>query len=525
MPTLKLTLTATDNRPLRKLDFQLDRLRVSDSFSEMSNECFTIVAKNYATENSKLPFFDDQGNSHLRTVINSLNALTNQYSDNNDEEWMIAEGLLSETDTNSFHGQMRENIGKKLYQALFKGNIEKALNQEFGKEEDLHIQIEYDFRVSANSKLSLYPWHLVHDGNEFLAKNRVTFSYRILDNTNYPRKKRQIDKLKVLVISSQAFDDDQSQLQNQESLINDSLKKAQNEGRACLLSWYKPGEKPTFKRLRDYLTDHLKQADKLPDIIHFNGHGVFKDQSGFLLFENEKGQLDYISAEDFKDLIDICNPKPQLVVITACQAALAHKSDSVFNGVAQKLLQIVPAVVATPFSISQDSTTDFIDQFYRVLGNGQSSLLEAVKFASKAMKHKQYEWYRLVLFLRHDGDEDGYLFDFQETQLQPVIPQNRELEVSDIKTLKEILSRSGEITNNRIVRENFCKSIGIKIGKISPDSLDSLNNDQFIDTLLRYLEMTENTSAFYQLCVKLEPHFKSSSTLANKLQVIKNKFM
>jgi hypothetical protein len=501
MPTLKLTLTATDN------------------------ECFTIVAKNYATENSKLPFFDDQGNSHLRAVINSLNALTNQYSDNNDKKWMIAEGLLSETDTNSFHGQMRENIGKKLYQALFTGNIEKALNKEFGKEEDLHIQIEYDFRVSANSKLSLYPWHLVHDGNEFLSKNRVTFSYRILDNTNYPRKKRQINKLKVLVISSQAFDDDQIQLQNQESLINDSLKKSQDQGRACLLSWYKPGEKPTFKRLRDYLTDHFKQADKLPDIIHFNGHGVFQDQSGFLLFEDEKGQPDYISAEDFRDLIDICNPKPQLVVITACQAALAHKSDSVFNGVAQKLLQIVPAVVATPFSISQDSTTDFINQFYRVLGNGQSSLLEAVKFASKAMKHKQYEWYRLVLFLRHDGDEDGYLFDFQETQLRPGIPQNKELEVSDIATLKDLLKRCRIITTNRIVRENFCQSIGIEIDDISSDSVASLGDNLFIDTLLGYLERTDNTSAFYQLCVKLEPHFKSSSTLANKLQVIKNKFM
>ena len=153
-----------------------------------------------------------------------------------------------------------------------------------------------------------------------------------------------------------------------------------------------------------------------------------KDGTGFLLFENEEGQPDYISAEQFTNLVKNSQPKPQLIVITACQSALAHQHDSVFNGVAQKLLQIVPAVVATPFSISQDSTTDFIDQFYRVLGNGKSSLLEAVKRASETMKYCEYEWYRFVVFLRYDGDEDGYLFDFQETPLPP-----------DMETLKEIL--------------------------------------------------------------------------------------
>jgi hypothetical protein len=251
-----------------------------------------------------------------------------------------------------------------------------------------------------------------------------------------------------------------------------------------------------------------------------------KDGTGFLLFENEQGQPDYISAEQFTNLIKNSQPKPQLIVITACQSALAHQHDSVFNGVAQKLLQEIPAVVATPFTISQDSTTDFIDQFYRVLGNGQSSLLEAVKRASETMKYYEYEWYRFVVFLRYDGDEDGYLFDFQKTP-KPLLPEKAyiELEVSDIETLKDLLKRCRIITTNRIVRENFCQSIGIEIDDISSDSVASLGDNLFIDTLLGYLERTDNTSAFYQLCLKLEPHFKSSLTLADKLQNIKNKFM
>jgi len=92
----------------------------------------------------------------------------------------------------------------------------------------------------------------------------------------------------------------------------------------------------------------------------------------------------------------------------------------------------------------------------------------------------------------------------------------------ELAELKHLLKRCRIITTNRIVRENFCQFIGIKIDNISPDNLDSLNNDQFIDTLLGYLERTDNTSAFYQLCVTLEPHFNSGE-LQNKLNNIKDK--
>ncbi|MEA5574936.1 CHAT domain-containing protein [Anabaena sp. UHCC 0451] len=462
---------------------------------------FNIHAENYGTENSKRPFFDEQGKSNLATINKKLDSFPDDL-------------------------KIYENIGKQLYQALFPGNIKIALYQELGKNEDLHIQIQYDFRVTSNSNLSLYPWNLVHDGNDFLAKNRVTFSYRILDGYSLPSGKRQIDKLKVLVISSQASETEEHRLLHQESLINDSLQKAQNEGRACLLSWYEPQtQKPTYKTLRNYLTDNRKQADKIPDIIHFNGHGVFKDDSGFLLFENEQGKPEYISAEHFSHLIEICNPKPQLIVLTACYGALAHNSNSVFNGVAQKLLQKVPAVVATPFSISQDSTTDFIEQFYRVLGNSKSSLLDAVKFASQAMKYKQYEWYRLVLFLRHDGDKDGYLFEFEETSQNADDQKNKELDISEMETLKDLLKRSGKITSNRIVRKNFCKSIGINIYDITPDNLDNLNDDIFIDELFDFIDRNENQLAVGKLLEILEKHFQGSLKISSQIKWIKGKLM
>ncbi len=128
--------------------------------------------------------------------------------------------------------------------------------------------------------------------------------------------------------------------------------------------------------------------------------------------------------------------KPVLVVITACKSALAHQSESVFNGIAQSVLREVPAVVATPFSISEDSTTNFVEQFYRVLGAKQS-LLKAVQLASQVMHYYDYEWYRPVIFLRHEGDEDGYLFEFvdlPETNLAINSERGVGLQLSNSKT-------------------------------------------------------------------------------------------
>ena len=99
----------------------------------------------------------------------------------------------------------------------------------------------------------------------------------------------------------------------------------------------------------------------------------------------------------------------------------------------------------------------------------------------------------------------------------------RNLNSSDIATLKNLLSLSGEITDNRNVRENFCKSIGIEIDDISPEGLATLGDKPFIDTLLGYLERTDNTSAFYQLCVRIERHFNGSLKSRGDLKKIKSK--
>ncbi|MEA5467649.1 CHAT domain-containing protein [Spirulina sp. 06S082] len=404
---------------------------------------FTIIADEFGEERSKLPFSDSRGDSRLFTVLRSLDKIGTGYKINekDDRDWMIAENFLSPENNQFFHPDMAKNIGRKLYESLFIGKIEKALLTALAeaKGERLHISIQYDANVIESSYLSLYPWQLAHDGAEFLADRQVSFSYLIAHPNLLPQGKRTVEQIKVLLIPSAASNEQYQPIESKKAVIGQGLQKAIQGGRIRLLSWYnKETETPTRERLRAYLTEQ----DEQPDIIHFDGHGFFKKKcpklecsesdvakifhslsdfqckvcksplekaQGFLCFESDSSEIDYMSGDDFARLVG--QSKPALVIITACKSALAYKSDSVFNGVAQKLLRYVPAVIATPFSISEKSATDFVEQFYRALG-AKKSLLEAVKLASDAMHYHKYEWYRLILFLRADRDEEGNLFEF-----------------------------------------------------------------------------------------------------------------
>lgn len=169
---------------------------------------------------------------------------------------------------------------------------------------------------------------------------------------------------------------------------------------------------------------------------------------GFLLFEAEDGTPDYISAEDFTELVSTV--RPALVVLTACRSALAHRSESVFNGIAQSLLQEVPAVVGTAFKISEDSIIGFIKQFYRTLG-AEKSLLEAVNRASQSMIYKNYEWYRLMTFLNHSAEENGYLFDFEDreniTEFQEANSSTQQVSTTPVDFRRKSNVNNGELVS------------------------------------------------------------------------------
>ncbi len=160
----------------------------------------------------------------------------------------------------------------------------------------------------------------------------------------------------------------------------------------------------------DNLTNRLKcqgpehRGKPKADILHFDGHGVFdasghlfskakesdpaaatrdggeKDiqpDTGYLLFEDEKGEAALITAETLGNMLT--HQKVALTVLSACQSgAVGAGGDDeaetgkarAINGVAARLIGAgLPAVIAMSHTVLVETTRQLFGQFYARLGD------------------------------------------------------------------------------------------------------------------------------------------------------------
>ncbi|MEH2146787.1 CHASE2 domain-containing protein [Nostoc sp.] len=423
-----------------------------------------------AEANSRLPFWQEKIN-WLITVIKSLEAIRFRPEDfqrSGEQDWMVQVDLLVQ-DRKAFHPYFLTNIGKALYQSLFPpgSKVEKVLQNAINLAQNngtqLHTQLEIAADILGSTRLPDYPWELMHDDRGFLTQHQVTFS-RYITYDAAPPKLPSMEQVNVLLISSAASDPENAleKLPQQEQLaVRRGLGIAEKEGHIRLVE-LKP---PTLKALRDYLTEHRNET--APHVIHFDGHGLFgkccnntldngqlcrtihkgikinncqrchtslPEPQGYLVFEDETGKPNYVSAKEVGILLQqnsFTDHSKQLrgvalVVLSACQSGLALTGTSVFNGVAQSLIaHRTPAVVAMQYSVSVLGATAFSEQFYRSLGQ-KDPLAMAVSQSREAMGTEGKQWYRPVLYLRWQDNEGGQLF----AAPTPVIPTRIKLKPS-----------------------------------------------------------------------------------------------
>ncbi|QWR78375.1 CHAT domain-containing protein [Candidatus Magnetomonas plexicatena] len=122
-------------------------------------------------------------------------------------------------------------------------------------------------------------------------------------------------------------------------------------------------------------------------ILHFSGHGVFKDGKGSLHLENHytlKGER--VNEDDFAKAVNSNSGyKIPLVVLSSCQTAQGG-SDAILSGVTGKLLNVeTPAVVSMGMSVLDRHAILFTAALYTELSNGQS-IPEAFSTALNRLK-------------------------------------------------------------------------------------------------------------------------------------------
>lgn len=124
----------------------------------------------------------------------------------------------------------------------------------------------------------------------------------------------------------------------------------------------------------DVTLDKIGHAliDRPCHVFHFIGHAEFKDDCGRLLFNNDRGGMEWVDESRFAGLLQN-HADLKLVVLNACQGATVSGTQS-FVGIAPKLVQAgIPAVIAMQYPIYDVAAVSFTREFYYALFKGPNA--------------------------------------------------------------------------------------------------------------------------------------------------------
>ncbi|MFL5704999.1 MAG: CHAT domain-containing protein, partial [Ktedonobacteraceae bacterium] len=300
--------------------------------------------------------------SHAGDLL--LDPLTEQ--ERNDLRWYLEEYWMWPYEGFAERGKKVEALlavlGSRLYSTLFEGIQAREIVQAWWAQSSAHHQVVIESALPW--ALSL-PWELLHDGEDFLvlrSSNPVAILRRFPQLDQAQHQASFDPPLRILLITAQPED---TGFVDPRSLARELLDEMQGqiEGGAVELEFLRP---PTLAALRARLRDQGRPIQ----VLHFDGHGIFEGgmKHGLLAFEDDRGQLDLVRAEQLAGVLR--GSRVRLVVLTACQSAVSA-ADNPFSSIAGRLIQCgINAVVAMSANVLVATTVRYSEIFYRSLATG-----------------------------------------------------------------------------------------------------------------------------------------------------------
>jgi hypothetical protein len=379
---------------------------------------------------SDLPFDTVTG---LPAMLKALDA--NEYDPNDfgekERDWLRTCEYIRENNGHwFFSARLRQRIGETLFRLLFPEEQQRSVFDQVRRDRsddgsgiDFEIQFDHDAPIAGE-----LPWELLFHGDDFLVgADKGTLS-RLVIFDEPPPVFQPIDELRVALLAPRP-----EGLDNLGTLEVDALTRAiqANTKHHAEIVW----KGTRLAELEAYLSEHRGPAG--PHVVHFDGHGGFGricenrkcltansyskqwctncgwpldiEAQGYLAFEGPNRPCEYVTARRFADCIGRMS-SVRLVIITACRSGAALGGETVFNGVAQRLLERhVPAVVAMQFPVEAQAASRFTEVLYRELLNNER-LPTAVSRAQTQLDREGGQWFRPVLYVRAKDNPEGRLF-------------------------------------------------------------------------------------------------------------------
>jgi CHAT domain-containing protein len=245
-----------------------------------------------------------------------------------------------------------KNVGTQLANSLFTPKIKRHFSEVRSKNPGKGLRIR--LRIES-AEILAYPWEALFLDNKYLALSIETpltrsFSYEKSTRKDFSKP------IKILIIGSNpsAINLPAVQVNREIENITDALKEEVKSG------FIKLDVLPigSIKRIMDQLD--VEQYN----IIHFIGHGVFKDGLGYLALESSQGDL-ILADHDWIGKIFQNQISLGLVILNACQGAKLS-TDKAFTGLASEFIKLgIPSVIAMRYSITNPTARLFSKEFYK----------------------------------------------------------------------------------------------------------------------------------------------------------------
>ena len=338
-----------------------------------------------------------------------------------------------------------KRLGKALFTALFPSPIREIWHEARGFIGDSGI-LRLRLDVRSNDLMNV-PWEMVHDGRGYRALSRRTPVVRYLHKNPSLRKLQSPRPPNILLASASPRDMPLlSAVDKEISTVTELLKTFDAAGKIGRLHIL---EHTTSSKLQAALHEPF-------DVVHYMGHGAFRDQRGYLILENDEGYASWTEAETIADLVR--NTSVRLLLLNACDTAIPSPDESLIGVAHAAHAAGVPAVVAMQQSILDQAAAEFARAFYEafVTLKPLETCLSAGRIAVKAkLGNDSMEWAIPVMFSNAPAGSLYSLWEVvEETPAEPVAAPPPVVERSSI----DLRGAEGQFNFDSIGRDaNYSK--------------------------------------------------------------------
>jgi formylglycine-generating enzyme required for sulfatase activity len=297
------------------------------------------------------------------------------------------------------------NFGRDLFDALFTGQVRQCFEQSIEQawQEDKGICLKLHLQPP---DLAALPWEFLYDPRqaEYVCLSRNTPLVRYLELPHTVPPLSLSPPLRILGMIASPDDLTPLNEAREKEQVETALQSLRARG-LVELTWL---EGRTWRHL------HEAMQDGDWHIFHFLGQGDFSrrdrfSDKGFLALAGEEGEIHRLSAADLARLLT-SHPSLRVVLLNARQGAQAALLRNIYTNTATLLVREgIPAVLATPYQITDEAAIKLFRVFYEALALGipVGAALAGARNAINFAIANTLEWGAPALFM---GAPDGLVF-------------------------------------------------------------------------------------------------------------------